>query len=458
MKKIVLLLLFCSVLPVYGVKNELKKTKYVFLFIGDGMGEVHRQAAEEYAIKTTGKGLVMNSLPRRAQMTTFAANNRVTDSAASGTALATGSKTNVWHIGVDPEGNPLESSAYVAKKSGKKVGIISSKFLNDATPAAFYAHTGKRSNLYSIALELIDSGFDFYGGGGILSHNNRKEQSYKGDIYDLARDKGYFTLFKADEINALKPGAGKVIATLFPNGGMPYARVNKTKFKLADYLAKAIELFEGNEKGFLIMCEGGMIDWAGHANDARSLLTEIADMDQAVKVAYDFYTKHKDETLIVVTADHETGGLSYGKKSSGYDVNYDIIFSPKSPERGKFAGKFIKLKKAGTPYSFEDLKRDLFAYGFDFSGKGNLGLTPKEIEELEKVFNKYFVNGKNNGDYYMLDTLLLRLYNLKAGFKWNTNGHSGSKVITTSCGINSEYFAGELDNTDIGKIIKAIVK
>ncbi|MGN0871807.1 MAG: alkaline phosphatase [Victivallales bacterium] len=446
------ILLFAEQSP----EPPLKAVRYVFLFIGDGMGKAHRAAAEAYALKTTGKGLAINAMPHQAEMTTFAANNPVTDSAASGTAIASGTKTNVWYIGMSPDGKPLDSIAVSAKRAGKKVAILSSKNLNDATPAAFYAHSRSRSNLYEIGLELIHSDFDFWGGGGILDFDDKKAPSYQGNLYEMAKRRGFKVVSNPKEIMALKPCREKIIVGV-EGGRMPYAMQNKS-LKLADYVAKAIELLQEHEKGFFLMCEGGKIDWAAHANDAALMLTEMLDFDLAYRTALAFAEKHPDNTLIVVTADHETGGLSFGKAASGYSVNYDLLFRKYAP-RGTFAMKFIKLKSNDRPYSFEDLKKDLAAlYGFDFSGRGPLGLSPEEIDRLEKDFNRHFVHGRNNGDYYMLDTLLLRLYNKKAGFQWTTNGHTGQPVLTSAYGVNAEMFSSPMDNTDIGKRLKQAVR
>lgn len=444
--------LFTASLP----EPSLKAVKYVFLFIGDGMGKAHRAAAEAYALKTTGEGLAINAMPYQAEMTTFAANNPVTDSAASGTAIASGMKTNIWYIGMAPDGTPLNSIAVSAKQAGKKVAIISSKNLNDATPAAFYAHTKSRSNLYEIGLDLIRSDFDFFGGGGILNFNDKKAPLYQGNLYELARQRGFKVVFNPKEIMALKPCREKIIAGI-EGDRMPYAMQNKS-LKLADYVAKAIELLQDHEKGFFMMCEGGKIDWAAHANNAALMITEMLDFDLAYRTAFAFAKKHPDNTLIVVTADHETGGLAFGKAATKYPFNYDLLFR-KYASRGTFAMKFIKLKNNDVSYSFEDLKKDLMAlYGFDFSGRGALGLSPEEIAGLEKNFNQYFVHGKSNGDYYMLDTILLRLYNKKAGFRWTTNGHTGQPVLTSAYGVNAEIFSRPMDNTDIGKRLKQAVR
>lgn len=457
--KKILFVLFASAFLASAQELPLKPVKYVFLFIGDGMGENQRLAGEEYAKHLGQKGLTINSLPCNAPMTTHAANSAITDSAASGTAIASGCKTNIWHVGVNPKGEPLESIAHTAGKAGKKVGIISNKNMNDATPAAFYAHNQKRNNDYQIALDMLSSGFDYFGGGGFIGHNDGKDPKYRGDIYELAQKAGYTVEYLPARIKMLKPGGGKLIVGV-KGDRMPYAESNRS-LTLADYLAKGIELLD-NDKGFFIMCEGGRIDWACHANSARLLLGEIIDFDNAVKVAYEFAQKHPKDTLIIVTADHETGGFFFGKKNTGYEINYDLL-KKTDVSKGYFATIFIKQKKAQTPYTFADLKKEVeTSYKTVFPGGTNpkaiSRITPEEEKELEAMFQKYFVNGSNNVDYYSLDRELMCLFNKKAGFGWKTTGHTDTPVITSAYGVNAEAFSRPLDNTDIGKRLKQAVR
>ena len=174
MKKLFLMLLGFA-LAVQGLfaADTPSPVKYVFLFIGDGLSLPQRMVTEDYRQIVEGKGLLINSLETQGFSTTFAANQLITDSAASGTAIACGSKTNVGWLGLDAQGNRLESVAAVAKKNGRKVGILSSVSLDHATPAAFYAQNASRGNTYDIALEIFDSGFDLFAGGGFLNADGK---------------------------------------------------------------------------------------------------------------------------------------------------------------------------------------------------------------------------------------------------------------------------------------------
>ena len=298
--------------------SNLKPVKYVFLFIGDGMSIPQRMAAEEFSMKNGNGKLFINSMPHQAVTKTSSANSFITDSAASGTAIACGEKTYNGAIGIASDRKrKLESVAEVAHKSGRKVGIITTVTINHATPASFYAHNTSRGNYYNIALDLINSNFEYFGGGGVAKYNDTKNKAYKGNIYELAQKAGYTVAQGKNAIKAIPANAKKVLAAGYA-GQMPYA-IDRTEndMALADFVADAIKRLD-NEKGFFIMAEGGKIDYSGHGNDAGTNIIETIDFDNAVKIAYEFAKKHPSETLIVVTGDHETGGFTLGFAGTAY--------------------------------------------------------------------------------------------------------------------------------------------
>ncbi len=194
-----------------GSKSE--NPKYVFLFIGDGMSTPQRMIADEFSRKTGNGQLAINTLPYHATTRTCSANSLVTDSAAAATAIACGERTNNGRIGMNADGSKkLVSLAEVARDKGKKIGIVTSVTINHATPAGFYGHRKSRSEMYAIGLDLIASKFDYFGGGGVAKHNDKTSPLYKGDIYDLAAKAGYKVVGTREELLALKPGCGKVLA------------------------------------------------------------------------------------------------------------------------------------------------------------------------------------------------------------------------------------------------------
>lgn len=299
--------------------------KYIFLFIGDGMGENHVAAAELYAAtpEAAGKGVAplrFPAFPVRGEITTHNASWGVTDSAAAATALASGRKTANGILNMNPKAT--ERYAIItdlAKARGRRVGIVTSVSLDHATPAGFYAFSGARDDYYGIAVQLAARQFDYFGGGGFLSPTGADGK--RPDIFALAAANGFAVARTKAAFDAFAAGSGRAIAVgwkLDGNQALPYAADRADGDPtLADFVAKGVELLDDGG-GFFMMAEGGRIDWASHANDIFRALPEVADLDRAVAAAIAFQSAHPDETLIVVTSDHETGGLEIAD-GEGFD-------------------------------------------------------------------------------------------------------------------------------------------
>jgi len=319
-----------------------KAPKYIFYFIGDGMGLSQSNAAEAYLGAVNEKNgiqkLEMNKLPHHGFYTTNATDRFITGSAAAGTALATGYKTSINTIGMDAaKQKPLQSVTEMARDLGYKVGIVSSVSIDHATPASFYAHQPSRSMYYDISLDLSKSNFNYFAGGGIkhpLGDGNEDKNNIMANFgmggdkqienkqpnsIELAKERGYRLLNTKEEFNNLKKGDDKIIAIaprLVGGKALPYAiDQNENDIPLSEFTKKGIELLD-NKNGFFMMVEGGKIDWTCHANDAATAIKEVINMDAAVKVALDFYNKHPKNTLIVIGGDHETGGMTLGFSGS----------------------------------------------------------------------------------------------------------------------------------------------
>ena len=424
--------------------------KYIFLFIGDGMSTPQRMLADEFARKAGHGNLAMNTLPYSATTRTCSANSLVTDSAAAATAIACGEKTNNGRIGMSADGKRrLESCAEVAHRKGRKVGIITSITINHATPAGFYAHRKSRSELYRISLDLVASDFEYFGGGGFAyKHNDTKDAEYKGDIFDLARKAGYTVCQGKDAFFALPKKVGKLIAVA-GDGGLPFAIDGQESAPtLADYTRKGIEVLD-NPNGFFFMIEGGEIDHCGHSNDAASNLREVLALDDAVKVALDFYKKHPAETLVIVTGDHETGGMTMGFAGTGYALYMERLANQKCSIK-KFTQILQDARKQKPAFTFEDAKPLLAQYfNFAFEGdvkKNPMVVTKAELANLEKAFRE----GK-------LPNAARLLIAAKAGVGWTSGAHTALPVLTTSQGVGADLFMGFIENTDIAVKIKSLL-
>ena len=316
--------------------------KYVFLFIGDGMSYPQVQLTNYYLSASQGQNagtvtvegeektkldsknnLTMMSFPIAGSAQTYDSTSFAPDSASTATSIATGKKT--WSGSINVSEDFTQTYETIAEKlkaqKDMKIGILSTVNLNHATPAAFYAHQASRSSYYDIGLEMIDSGFDYFAGGGLLQPTGKEKD--KEDLYALAEEAGYKVVQTQAEAEALKAEDGKVIAIdehLADSSAMSYELDRaEEEWALADYVEKGIEVLD-NDNGFFMMVEGGKIDWACHANDAASTITDTIALDNAVEKAVEFYNEHPEETLIIVTGDHETGGLTIGFAGTDYDT------------------------------------------------------------------------------------------------------------------------------------------
>lgn len=391
--------IICLLISSLLVSCGEKKAKYVFYFIGDGMGFTHVAAAEAYLAQDRGiigmDTLSFTRFPVLGIATTYSASNPITCSSAAGTALSTGTKTNNGMLGVTPDGNPLTSIASKIHEAGYAVGVTSTVGINHATPAAFYGHSKSRDDYYDIIQELPRTGFEFFAGGGILSPCG-KDKTEKS-AYDIIREAGYTVACGIDDFNAKKE-ADKFLLVQAENAedAVPYAFGRpEGALTQAQIVEAAIEVLERNKKGFFLMSEGGQIDWAAHSQDLACTIFEVIDFSTAIQVAVEFYKKHADETLIVVTADHETGGLALSGDHYFFDLT--VINELTSPD---------------APHSVSDY-----------------------------MGSKEAVNDLNK----------------KAKVGWTTFSHCGAPVPVWAIGVGSERFAARQDNTEIPKKICSIM-
>ena len=327
MKKLLFIWLVGVLVFFFESCNEARQAKYVFYFIGDGMGVNQVNGTEMYLAELDSvvgvKGLNFASFPIRNYVTTYSSYNGVTCSAAAGTALATGEKTKNNTIGMDKDQKePLYSVAVRAKEAGRKVGIITSVGMNHATPAAFYGHQPRRTMYFELGKDAIRTGFDLYGGGGIIQSVSPKDSA---NLFDLLHESGYLVVRGNEMFREKMVESSKLVVIQGgPQTTLPYAiDREEDDLTLSQMTEGAIEFLNRGKEGFFLMVEGGLIDYACHVNDAATTFREVVDFADAVQKAYEFYLKHPDETLIVVTADHETGGIVLGTGS--YQLNLRVL-------------------------------------------------------------------------------------------------------------------------------------
>lgn len=283
--------------PVSVAQPEGKKVKNVILMIGDGMGLEQLSAAWV----VNGRHLnITDNFPYTGLQWTYSASKLVTDSAAAGTALATGSKTNNGMIAMSPDCQPLETLSEYAKSKGMKTGTSVVCRICDATPAVFSTHAAHRDSLYDITAQFVDSRLDFLFGGGLRWWENRPDGR---DLTAEVEAKGYTFVKDVKALEAVKEGP---VIALTSYMELPAALDREGAHQAS--VAKALELLD-NKKGFFLMVEGSCIDDYGHANKVGYVMEEIFDFDRTVGVVLEWAAKD-GETLVIVTADHATGGMT----------------------------------------------------------------------------------------------------------------------------------------------------
>ena len=468
------------------MSNETGKTpKYVFLFIGDGMSYPQIQSTADYLGALTdedywqaqpslddNQGAILDgpsylnfmNFEAAGSAVTYDSNSFAPDSASTATSIATGYKTYSGSINVDETGT-IEYETIAEKlheQKGYSVGVITSVNLNHATPAAFYAHQASRSSYYEIGLEMIASDFEYFAGGGLLSPTG--SEGDQEDLYALAAEAGYTvtrTQADAEKVSADTEKAILIDEHLADSDAMAY-EIDRTEdmWSLADYVSKGIEVLSDDEDGFFMMCEGGKIDWACHANDAGSTIHDTVALADAVQVAIDFAAEHPEETLILVTGDHETGGLTIGFAGTDYDTYLDLLESQKI-SYAKFDSDYVAAYKENKT-SFEDVMKDVTElFGLKTEGEegDKLVLTEYEMEQLRAAYEKS-VNGTAAsqyeqeeyvlyGTYEPLSVTITHIINNKSGVSFTSYSHTGLPVAVLAEGVGAENFSGYYDNTQI---------
>ena len=458
MKRLSYLLLFVLLAGMASAQTA----KYVFYFIGDGMGVNQVNGTEMYLAEQEGrigaKSLLFTTFPVASVATTFSATNSVTDSSAAGTALATGSKTYNGAIGMDDQKQPLQSVAAQAKAAGKKVGVATSVSVDHATPAAFYAHQPDRDMYYEIATDLPKAGFDFYAGGGFLKPTTTADQKEAPSIFPIIEAAGYTVARGLQEYQAKAAEAGKMVLIQKEGAApdcLPYA-IDRQEgdLSLAEITQSAIDfLTKGKDKGFFLMVEGGKIDWACHGNDAATVFHEVVDMDNAIRVAYEFYKKHPKETLIVVTADHETGGLGLG--TGPYKLNLKVLDAQKQSQ-DELSRAITNLRRMRKVINWEEMKEFL---GEKMGFWKELPLNWEQEKMLRDAYEDSFVKKHvvfEESLYAKTEPLAVaakKVMSQLAYLGWCSGGHSAGYVPVYAIGAGSKLFMGKMDNTEISKRI-----
>jgi alkaline phosphatase len=444
--KISIIFFLCIVLS-FSIFTADSSLKHVFLFIGDGMGEKMVEATELAMAKSPEDKLSFRKFPVLGWQRTASANAEVTDSAAAITAIACGIRTNNGMLGVSPEGKAVESIAEIAHRAGWKIGILSSVSLDHATPAGFYAHDNSRQNMSAIAQSFADSQFEFFGGGGLAGQKGLNETE---DNLQRATRNGFNIIRTRKELSMIQKDK-KIFAfnhRLANGASLPWAiDTQPDDLRLSEFTEAAIKRLAGSQ--FFMMVEGGKIDWACHANDLGSAIRETEDFNNAVIVAIKFFEENPENTLIIVTADHETGALSRIEMKDA---------DPKYVLRQKMTGETLSNKIKELISKQADFATVLALVKNEFAISD---LCPEEQDDLKKAW-ALAISGTEDVNLYgkvnPVTAVVCRFLATRAGYKFNSNEHSSKDVPLYAIGYAAENFTGTYNNTEIFTRLATLMK
>ena len=465
-----LLICLCFVLCTLYSHAELK---YVFYFIGDGMGSNQVLASEMYYAALQGQPLgrvqtLMTTFPVSGNASTHSASNGITDSAAAGTCLATGTKTKNGMLGLAPDSSRLTTIAEELKAQGWGIGIMTTVAIDHATPGAFYAHVPKRSDYYKIGKQLCSSDFDFFGGAG-FHYPQGKHDDKSDNLYRMAEKAGYTVVHGMDELVGIPESRYTEIKKMIlvqknddqgtkHGSNLSYAIDRKEgDLTLAQIVSTAIPFLDARHDRFFMMVEGGMIDYACHGDDAATAIGEVWDMNEAMKAAYAFYEKHPDETLILVTADHETGGLALG--NSDYTLYLDQLQNQKC-SAWILSDLFTQLFKENKKPSWQQVQA---IYREKLGFWDTVEITADEEQKLKEYYNATLKHkAKDTKTMYKTINKLgyagIALLNRKAHIGWTTGAHSAHTVPVFAIGPGAQSFSGWHDNTEIVPLLRQAIQ
>lgn len=365
--------------------------------------------------------------------TTHSANSDITDSAAAGTAMATGIKTNNGVIGLDTKGKKVETILEAAEKDGRSTGLVATSTITHATPAAFASHVESRNNETEIAKQFIDNDVDVLLGGG---KNNFLPASEGGNqdelnLIEQAEEKGYELIETRDELELHKKinvNKGDKLLGLFAEGALApeLHRDGTEEPSLKEMTETAIDVLEEDKDGFFLVVEGSQIDWAGHANDAAWAMSDVEAFEEAVEAAIDF-AKKDGKTLVVVAGDHDTGGMTTGS-------NGNMTLNAKDLQSVSATGDYMaSLLNDDRSNVSEVLKEHT---GLTFS--------EEEVQQIKDSENAAFA----------INTIISD----KANVGWTSTNHTGADIPLYVYGPQSQKFVGFHDNTDLPKLIAETMK
>jgi alkaline phosphatase len=462
----VLLLIFSAVALVVSSKasrhesTSLSPPKYIFLFLADGAGIPHMEITRQYNRTVHQEGLVISDKIIKegtlGLMTTDSVDSLSTDSAAAATALASGCKAKNGMLGICADGSVPKTVMEVAKEKGMRIGLVTNSTIYDASPAAFVCHVPKR-RLYSAILDrYLEAGVDMLLGGGREQFLPRSEpggrRTDQTNLIASFVNRGYGYVSDKEQLEQAKEGK---LLGLFSLEAMSFEidRNKKAEPSIYDMTRAAIRILrEKNPRGFFVLIENENIDTAAHLTDVASLIRDYREFDRAVGLAYEFYRKHPRETLVLVTSDHETGGLGFTEAVRDLDnTRSDNRVAATVEELKKIHSIPISLKKAAeilgsnpTSESIDQLMKTYFK-GFTLAPDFKKAILKKQ------PISRTLYAGPLTSALGMMVANNTQAY-------WTTTGHTNHPVFVAALGVHAKRFRGYQDNTDFSKHLMAILQ
>jgi alkaline phosphatase len=486
---ILFLLLFISFASGQGAEP-----RNVILLIGDGMGPQTVGLAIYYNLFMNGPENPLNleklmAAGNTGYCLTYQYGTVVTDSASAATALASGVKTRDAIIGKDHDGRTMKTVVDVALRVKKSVGIISNTRMTHATPAAFYAQVIHRDMENDIASQLVERGdiqVAFSGGAQhFIPEGSRVEEhpdlkgvskgagwgiskrKDKRDLIDEGKKKGYKFVSTDRQLKDLDGKSTEKVLGLFSASGFPSAIDRQAHHMtgvptLSQMTEKALEILSKNEQGFFLMVEGGQVDWVAHGNDVAGVLHEMMELDQALASILKFAHAHP-ETLVIVTADHDTGGLAIGYSSYQPPAPVRLPTGETWKTKYNFGEKKIFEKMAKQKKSFLkmviDSAGDPAAFKREVEENSDFTLTLEQAQHLLARDSKgLFSTTRDYGEFYVYGgsnpaAMMGRLFGKEMNTAWAVGTHTHTPVMVMGLGPGAEKFRGLLDNVQIPQII-----
>lgn len=405
-----------------GPTKAPSRPKNIVIMVGDGMGPSYTSAYRYYKDNPDTEEVEQTVFDRLlvGMASTYPASvsGYITDSAAAATALATGVKSYNGAISVDTQKQPLPTILEKAKSLGLSTGVAVKSQINHATPAAFLTHNESRKNYDAIALSYLDSNADVFLGGG--------QKYFSAELLAQFSAKGYQHITRLEDLATI---AQPKVLGLFAEVQLPWAIDEKDAKKLSTLTQKALSLLSQNDQGFVLLVESSLIDWAGHNNDIATAMGEMDEFSNAIEMVEQFVREHPD-TLMVITADHNTGGLSIGA-----DNNYN--WNPEILRNISASTDTLALDAISGEQWQADLARGL---GFELNEQEMAKLNIARMQGLETmaVAIRHVIDKRTNTG-------------------WTTGGHTGVDVQVFAAGPASELFNGHQDNTDIANKIFSLL-